>query len=605
MISFRSTLIASLRVATRYLCVILLSIPTSLVLVAASILFLYAGHASYALRWLIAWTLTLLIPSWAGLEYLLEHPIRQDGAFFRFSGLWLLRQIPLGRRMIAELSKRGLVKPLYPPIPVEIWSHIIEYAIAVPEYLGTDCDAKDVPEFLYYHQMQSNHLYDDLSRLDGIWSPTHTLTRPEDPYNHSEWFRNQLRLVCSRWKDIVDRHATRWVFQSQMPDVRNRWGRGIQRVDILIQGQYMSGEAGATYHGTYLSPLQDCLGTTNILAAREETWSVSPTGGDEAVDHLVLNPTKILESIQSFAYHCHGSQLSTQSFSLLSTSLANLRILILETREITGNMTFPYLHTLQLISDNINLHGWQCPNLHHLALTTHDVPEGHRYDMSIIPGQFNSLTALLVRSLAVELNNAFWSRFPHLELLGFYRLILTDPPPEGHPLSHLYTPRWNIYGTSPDELAATLDVLHPSHERTLQIGKIPSASELTDNQFTAEWEAFYNKCKREGIRWRKLPADVGVIDKWPKMRRDFWNEERLGKWIKEWYIELLFAGVHGLITLVLAADMLYFVERSPQWSRFMHGEIIASSIVFVVFCVHAVLSFNSHLVAFPFQSISS
>ncbi|KAG8812408.1 hypothetical protein FRC17_002038 [Serendipita sp. 399] len=38
-----------------------------------------------------------------------------------------------------------------PALPIEIWEKIIDYALEVPEYFGTNCEAGDLPDFLAYH----------------------------------------------------------------------------------------------------------------------------------------------------------------------------------------------------------------------------------------------------------------------------------------------------------------------------------------------------------------------------------------------------------------------------------------------------------------------
>ncbi|KAG8799693.1 hypothetical protein FRC17_007061 [Serendipita sp. 399] len=352
----------------------------------------------------------------------------------------------------------------------------------------------------------------------------------------------------------------------------------------------MRGDDDSLYHGTYLVPYQDQLAATRLLAVREETWG-DATWAEDAISHLSLNPPGLLESIQSFAYHCCESVISAESISLLATSLPHLRILILETREIKGDVTFPHLHTLQIISDNINLYGWQCPTLQHLALTTNDVLDGHRYDLSIIPDQFSGLTALLVRSLAVTLDDTFWSRFPRLEMLGFYRITVVDPPPKSHPLSHLYSPRYDIYYTQPDEISAALDVLNPDRERTLQIGRIPPAPDLAMNSFSKDWEQLHKKCKAAGIRWRKLPADVDFVDEWPKLQRDFWKDDRIGVWIKTWRVELFFASILGLVTVVLVAELLHF-SAPRAWDRLGQGEAIAWGVVFPLYYLSNVIKLD-------------
>ncbi|KAG8802100.1 hypothetical protein FRC17_006490, partial [Serendipita sp. 399] len=203
-------------------------------------------------------------------------------------------------------------------LPTEVWEIVLDYAVAIPFLLDTDCSPVDFYFFAVAHR---------------TWNAA---SAEREAYEER---RKTLRAVCQRWKAIIDRQGEIWIcLQSSSPV----WSipLGTRRVDVflpppLTSHTYIADDTELTPEinqaefrnvqvlslselgpsKTYMAPQGNLIGLTNVLDAVEQTGSTSVHSfiyeGDVKLgpDHLqaINNAFPFLTSLTVYAMTINGT----------------------------------------------------------------------------------------------------------------------------------------------------------------------------------------------------------------------------------------------------------------------------------------------------------
>ncbi|KAG8830899.1 hypothetical protein FRC17_004114 [Serendipita sp. 399] len=427
------------------------------------------------------------------------------------------------------------------PFPVEIWEKIIDYALDVPEYFGTSCDAKDLPEFLSYHRARTRPL--------PSW----------DPYNQALRFRCRMRLVSRAWASIVNKSTTpAWytglydfsIF-SQSPFA------GFHRLDMCDtydqhEDQFVTGVPSLKLKSSSLS----------ILAVDEEFPSLREELND--LFALLQSSQCTWNTVESFAYTCPA--LYPALLSRISTAFASLGTLILFNSTLYGDvdLVLPHLHTLELACYDCNLEEWSLPKLRHLSIINFSALRKHHANMTqgaIVPFQFRNLEALILGAETLVIDSVLWSKFPKLRLLGCADLVLVDGPPADHPIRHLYITGMgmDLYSQSPVQFWRLLGLLGGAQKERRTLFIVPPTLLVRQSPHWKEWSRFHVESQREGVKWKPSPPSVDPDYVWsplvPESTADI-GEKLLIEWALELYFAVAIATVYRLFHISPIYGML-------------------------------------------------
>ncbi|KAG8804447.1 hypothetical protein FRC17_005960, partial [Serendipita sp. 399] len=341
------------------------------------------------------------------------------------------------RHIQPKLVANGLIAtPVRPaPLPTEIWEIILAYALDVPEYFETICEAENLPNFLAYHRMRSRSL--------PSWDPLH----------QSVLVRRQLRLVSKAWRSIVGKHAPLWYTGTLNVDsMSNSSFEVYRRVDLYDKHNIEF----INYKQLNLPLMEPKLSPMTVLAIQESTYPMVST--QNQMFALFQSTPHVWGGIESLAFHSPAAL--PNCVSRISSTFQLLGSLILDsTRIIEANVILPNLHTLKLEFDSCTLQGWWLPKLRHLSLTNRRSSNEYRANLtmdSVVPLHWDKLEGLMLNRETVILDSVFWARFPLLRLLGCVNVDVADGPPVEHPIRHLYISSVYIYSTAPERFESLL-----------------------------------------------------------------------------------------------------------------------------------------------------
>ncbi|KAG8814499.1 hypothetical protein FRC17_001102 [Serendipita sp. 399] len=465
----------------------------------------------------------------------------------------------LGPRVSPDLRHlKALLKPTRAPptLPIEIWEIIIEFAIDVPEYFGTDCRAEDFPHFIAYHRIHDVNI------------------SPQDPYRRSEAVVIRLRLVSRTWNQVLKRHSKRWQFPS---DRKRPLYPRTRRIDIALPSEshiVKSHGADSELESLGFSSLPNI----SILAILD--YAVQPSTVESRIDELCQSRPEFLANVKSLAYATPGTQIPPNALSRLSTSFTSLGSLILEGHSVGGNLFLPQLHTLALTTQVTILAGWQCPNLRNFSLSA----KSSAPDLSIVvPSHFNNgLQALIVQPWRVELDSSFWARYPNLQLIGCSMILVEDGPPPSHPLRHIYIGK-PAYHMSPRQLSSLFGrmVREGRARRTLYLH--PPKPRAVSHENWPEWFRFYEECRASGIVWRPISPAVDPDTAWaPLMKNDWLMDLEIS--CVEWALELAISFSLAIVYYVIPTVTLGPIKE--LW-RLWEIALVVSAFFIYWFAVHA------------------
>ncbi|KAG8774555.1 hypothetical protein FRC15_001197 [Serendipita sp. 397] len=439
------------------------------------------------------------------------------------------------RRYLGISTNLGWTTSPTPPLtlPTEIWEKIIEFALDIPEYFGSNCQPKDLPYFLHLHRMLIRHSW----KLD--------------PYRRLEQPMHQLRLVSRMWNNITNRHSKQW-----RRFLDNQRFLHSQRVDIILPSDLESASVIRSYGDRKLCALPPPPMLT-ILCIRDQSTRAEVV--EQRISTLTKNPVGFLKCVESLAYQVSKVRLSPTAISKLSSSFASLTVLILESRRIEGIVLFPHLHTLEISTKSCNLDGWRCPNLRHFSFYSwsNNDPLIEGCTDGIIPIQFDHLQALVVIPLRAQLNTEFWLRYPQLQLFGCSDMTLVDRPPSNHQLKHIYIYN-NVYKLSVERLSTIIDSLRGG-SRTLYINATQWPTGV-EQRVWDQWQHFYEKCRADGIAWRSISPIVEPEYVQLPFMREGWAGQ-LERIMVNWVLEINLS-----VSLVIVYCVSYdtTVVRGPQ-----------------------------------------
>ncbi|KAG8748985.1 hypothetical protein FRC14_001779, partial [Serendipita sp. 396] len=391
--------------------------------------------------------------------------------------------------------------PPLPPLPLELWEKIIDFALEVPEYFGSDCRPGELPEFLAHRRLRVGPL------------------PPWDPYRQSVQLRCRLRLVSRTWNIVVGRQASHWyTLSNYLNDIpKASLLKNPRRVDFYPHhdGDYHLYKSKDPFGSQ--SPMQSSWIRPAVVAVKAGPYELF----FEQSEMLFMFQRSLgtWGQVESLAYQ--SQSLVVGMVPRISAVFSSLGTLILEgtATSLNKDVVFSHLHTLELTTRLSDLADWSCPQLRHLSLRSGDFPAEYRATMVtdvIVPLHFNNLEGLMLHLQTVVMDSVFWTRFPKLQLLGCANFTLIDPPPPNHPIQYLYIGKDDIYLYSPERLSHLLGLLRgergAKNRRILYI--CPPSLSARSSPHIDSWRRFYAESRREGVKWKPIRHRVDPEYTW-------------------------------------------------------------------------------------------
>ncbi|CCA72929.1 hypothetical protein PIIN_06865 [Serendipita indica DSM 11827] len=449
-------------------------------------------------------------------EYLMANPLAEESALYRWAGLGLLRYTSPTLRLYRYMQSIGIIRYRLSALPPEIWERILTMALKSPAILG--CIYNPPEDILSIIKHQMFQFYDDSTfairfQLNLAYD-FYTGRDEEHPYGTYRRHCTRLSLVCSMWADIVRRQQRLWSC--------GKYGDGVypltQRLDFIIDNRSCTWleDLLRRRHDTKSHPHQ--WDNLRVLALYQKIRT-NPT---DTSSHLSL----ISESLPSLFPKLRSLSYVTEYGTLNHiTPFPNLYCLHLRLRSIkyVNDVRFERLRILTLECVELDLRGWQCPQLEHCAFLVRDgenrepslvfPPGGHIYTPSRI-------LSLIISGQQITLSSEFWrtySSLVHLAVSSSSLMGSADSPPSSHPFSHLSI--LNIM-FSDHTAVPFLSLLDSQH--SLKSISLPTPHPTCWGPYIEEWIAFYRKACRLGIV--KPPSPRGN-------HRFGWGNQKLSLWL--------------------------------------------------------------------------
>ncbi|PVG02878.1 hypothetical protein CPB86DRAFT_779747 [Serendipita vermifera] len=324
----------------------------------------------------------------------LERELRQNGLF------------SFEKSMLKQLRGRGWIRsPFSITLPYEIWAMILHLVVAPLVDPSAECNFRTFPQY----QLHFSH-YEGLYRKD--WA--------------------SMRLVCRAWEDLLGHGPYTVMYSSKTrgnsPEIAVPKGTK----SLFIQWGYL--EAPLLLKNLIADPRMSNSIVTLALGS-----NLCPVG-HASVEILLQGDAINFPSLRYLAlgwWPPNSSPPLSNFWRRIGRKFPQLISLTLKPFILVtpGRISLPKLQILDFHPDGRNNVVYNFPSLKHCSV--HDVVQLDR----ILWSCSRNLESLIINRGGVELNTAFWKKYPRLRMLGITisadSFDITNFPPPNHPLSHL------------------------------------------------------------------------------------------------------------------------------------------------------------------------
>ncbi|KAG8820565.1 hypothetical protein FRC17_010114 [Serendipita sp. 399] len=281
-------------------------------------------------------------------------------------------------------------------LPTELWEVILDYALAIPFLLDTDCSPIDFYFFANAHRAGNAASVDRKSY---------------------ERRRRTLGAVCRLWRAIVAGRKKIWVHCVSTSPVWNL-GPETRRIDIFLDT--FSGATSPLAAAEVGAPRFRNIQVMALYGSSRSTSIFHNLGSNGVGLNEVLNAVQRSgSSIHSFIYEGDLS-LGPTHLQNITKTFPRLTTLTLHAMEIRGSLSIPALRALSICAQHLDTSQWELPSLRHLALGDKNRRLfGVRYK-SLNLGAIKSklLSLMIIPPYWDRLDHSFWADHPSLQFLG-------------------------------------------------------------------------------------------------------------------------------------------------------------------------------------------
>lgn len=393
-------------------------------------------------------------------------------------------------------------------IPTEIWSLILDYALEIPFFYDTSCEAKHFNLFMsaQLHSMRYTG-YDTIGRQ-----------------------RKVIRAVCQVWRSLADQCDMRCFGRHTRS---KRISPQLKRVDLDLAYER---NPPVPHYESFLeamvkSPNHISSITTLVLYHSDQDHINALT--NVFLHKEIVPRSQALSSLRSLLFPM-GFWFPKWVLRDIQRSFSHLTFLLIDGPTLNGTETL-FLEELDILhldvgqsdgfpvnSQTSYIHNWKFPRLHHLVLgrqcTKHMTVDG-QIDLSLIPAPPEQILSLVLLTNGeypeVRANSSFWSQVSSLQFLGIHPMSIEviAPAPFDHPLVHFCIPdthgMWRrvpgVPGVASHHKYVT-DIVHGIP--TLKYLTIPPGGSEIAAGYTREWRGLFLTHQSKGIKWLNASGEV-------------------------------------------------------------------------------------------------
>ncbi|KAG8859850.1 hypothetical protein FRC20_011757 [Serendipita sp. 405] len=391
-----------------------------------------------------------------------------------------------GSKAELALCRAGLLREKIPPLPAEIWSIILDFAIEVPFVFDGTCTPRE------YH----------------LFTKKNRFIAKDVPFLEDQR-RLELSRVCKQWNSLLRQRQGRWkrdwgtgnwvyIDQQRFP-VDHPPAPGTRRVDMHIKG-VSDGVGGLNFVFPPGSGWEVLGGPAYDLTTI--AMKITPGLPNPEMQQALLLPlysaASHASSLRSLICEIEVGSVSPVSMAYISSHFRSLTNLRLRAYNINGSFNHSFIQCLDLDANTIDLTDWWLPNLRHFAIG-HITSTTNPIVFNITPPCRNEDLQSLLILWPYEMTTTveFWRDYSSLRFLGGPSIIIMMLPPVLHPLAHVYRGPAPIRQINSGIVAEEVTRIHSLKTYITEI-------QLEKADIANFWVKPYRHCVQRGVKWLSL-----------------------------------------------------------------------------------------------------